>query len=133
MRAAFLSREAAAAATEKLKIYAQPQRLMILSYLLNGERTVSDIDEATSIGQPALSQQLAALRRAELVATRRAAKQIYYQLANQAVVLCVENIEAMFSKAAGTPVAARAPTGEPARKPLQKPEQAGAAKFAQII
>lgn len=133
MRAAFLSREAAAAATEKLKIYAQPQRLMILSYLLNGERTVSDIDEATSIGQPALSQQLAALRRAELVETRRAAKQIYYQLANDAVVTCVQNIEAMFSKEGGAPVAAATPAATPTRKPSPKPEQAGAAKFAQLI
>ncbi|HQT39162.1 MAG TPA: metalloregulator ArsR/SmtB family transcription factor, partial [Acidocella sp.] len=69
MTAIYESREAANAATEKLKIYAQPQRLMILSNLIAGERTVSEIDEATGIGQPALSQQLAALRRAELVET----------------------------------------------------------------
>lgn len=47
-------------AADKLKVYAQPQRLMILSFLLDGEKSVSDIDEATAIGQPALSQQLAA-------------------------------------------------------------------------
>jgi len=40
--AIFESREQADAATEKLKIFAQPQRLMILSYLLRGESSVSD-------------------------------------------------------------------------------------------
>lgn len=70
----FQSRENALAIAEKLKIYAQAQRLMILSCLLDGEKTVSEIDEATAIGQPALSQQLAELRHAELIINRREAK-----------------------------------------------------------
>ena len=86
MTAIFESREQADAATEKLKIFAQPQRLMILSYLLRGESSVSDIDMATSIGQPALSQQLAALRQADVVKTRRDGKQIWYDLADDASV-----------------------------------------------
>jgi DNA-binding transcriptional ArsR family regulator len=53
-------------------------------------------DEATDIGQPTLSRQLAALRRAELVRTRRAAKLVYYCLANENVALCVRSIEAIF-------------------------------------
>ena len=73
---------------EKLRVYAQPQRLMVLSYLLEGERTVSQIDAATAIGQPALSQQLAELRRNELVRTRREAKQVFYSLADDTVALC---------------------------------------------
>ena len=73
----YASRPAADAAAERLKTYAQPQRLMILSRLIEGERTVSEIDEATGIGQPALSQQLAELRRADVVKTRREAKQVY--------------------------------------------------------
>ncbi|QHD69690.1 ArsR family transcriptional regulator [Sphingobium yanoikuyae] len=54
-------REAATVASEKLKVFAQPQRLMILSCLLRGERNVSEIGEATDIVQPALSQQLGGL------------------------------------------------------------------------
>ena len=69
---------------------------MILSRLLDGECTVSEIDEATGIGQPALSQQLAELRRAELVQGRRSAKQVYYRLANDDVSVCVRSIEAIF-------------------------------------
>lgn len=96
----YASRAAADTAAERLKIYAQPQRLMILSRLIDGEHTVSEIDEATGIGQPALSQQLAELRRADIVKTRRASKQVYYRLANENVQVCVKGIEAMFGGSA---------------------------------
>jgi DNA-binding transcriptional ArsR family regulator len=69
---------------------------MILSRLIDGERTVSEIDEATGIGQPALSQQLAELRRADVVKARREARQVYYRLADENVRVCVKGIEAMF-------------------------------------
>lgn len=95
MTALFESRDQAVKAADKLKVYAQPQRLMILSCLLRGERTVSEIDAATGIGQPALSQQLAELRRNELVKTRRASKQIWYDLADDKVCLCVRSMEAI--------------------------------------
>ena len=62
MTAIHQSRAIADAAVEKLRVFAQPQRLMILSYLLGGERQVADIEAATGVTQPALSQQLAALR-----------------------------------------------------------------------
>jgi DNA-binding transcriptional ArsR family regulator len=95
MTALFESRNHAVKAANKLKVYAQPQRLMILSYLLRGERTVSEIYAATGIGQPALSQQLAELRRNGLVKTRRASKQIWYDLADDKVCLCVRSMEAI--------------------------------------
>jgi DNA-binding transcriptional ArsR family regulator len=92
----YACRTAADIAAERLKIYAQPQRLMILSRLIDGEHTVSEIDKATGIGQPALSQQLAELRRAKIVKTRRASKLVYYRLADENVMVCVRGIEAMF-------------------------------------
>ena len=97
MTAIFESRDRADAATEKLKVYAQPQRLMILSCLLRGESSVSDIDRSTGIGQPALSQQLAALRQADVVKTRREGKQICYDLADESVRLCVRTMEALLT------------------------------------
>lgn len=96
MTALFESRDQAVKAADKLKVYAQPQRLMILSCLLHGERSVSEIDAATGIGQPALSQQLAELRRHELVKTRRASKQIWYELTDHEVALCVRTMEIIF-------------------------------------
>lgn len=94
-----LTREEAEKAVEKLRIYSQPQRLMILSYLQAGEMTVGEIDAATGIGQPALSQQLAGLRKGGLVATRRASKQVFYRLADAGVEQCVHSIEAQFGGA----------------------------------
>ena len=127
----YASRSAADAAAERLKTYAQPQRLMILSRLIEGERTVSEIDEATGIGQPALSQQLAELRRADVVKTRREAKQVYYRLADENVTTCVRGIEAMFG---GTPDMVGALTAALTGKasPRIEAPRNGAAAFARI-
>ncbi|MDE0878977.1 MAG: metalloregulator ArsR/SmtB family transcription factor [Sphingomonas bacterium] len=105
MTAIFQSRDLANAAADRLKNYAQPQRLMILSHLLNGEQIVGDIERTTGIVQPALSQQLAELRRANLVTMRRAAKQVFYRLADDDVTLCVRAIEAMFGSGDDVPKA----------------------------
>ena len=127
----YTSRATADVAAERVKIYAQPQRLMILSRLLDGEHTVGEIEEGTGIGQPALSQQLAELRRAEVVKTRRSSKQVYYALANDEVVACVEGIEAMFGAPGGVALAfsnAASPVQPP--RPLVRPTAAAA--FARV-
>jgi DNA-binding transcriptional ArsR family regulator len=127
----FSSRPSADLAAERMKIYAQPQRLMILSRLIDGERTVSEIDDATKIGQPALSQQLAELRRANVVRTRRESKQVFYRLADERVADCVRSIEALFGDMAPVRVIER-PTGErPPKKSPPRPK--GAASFARVI
>lgn len=132
MTALYQNRPLADAAVEKLRTYAQPQRLMILSCLLEGERTVSEIDLATGIGQPALSQQLAELRRADLVTTRRVSKQVYYTIANDAVRLCIRSMEAIFGGAADAEKAlhdALQPSPGPRLAPKPAP---GAAAFAKV-
>jgi DNA-binding transcriptional ArsR family regulator len=133
----YRSRREADDAAETLKLFAQPQRLMILSRLLEGECTVGEIETATGIGQPALSQQLATLRRADLVKTRRAAKLVYYRLADGKIERCMASLEAIFGGAAGK-VAATVRAGAIAPLPPptiaeRKPQQAGAARFAQIL
>ncbi|WP_283471509.1 ArsR/SmtB family transcription factor [Methylosinus trichosporium] len=132
MTAIYQSRERANEAAERLKIYAQPQRLTILSYLLAGERTVGEIEAATAIGQPALSQQLAELRRAALVETRRAAKQVYYRLADARAALCIRCIEAVF-EGEGDPESALAGVLRTPDAGEEPRGRAGAASFAKII
>lgn len=127
MNALWRNREAAVAACEKLKIYAQPQRLMILSALLAGERTVGDLAQATGILQPALSQQLAELRRADLVRTRKAAKQVWYALADDSVMHCVHQIEATFGGGGSDATMPLAPLR------VETPPPPGVAGFARII
>ncbi|MBS0269292.1 MAG: helix-turn-helix transcriptional regulator [Proteobacteria bacterium] len=136
MSALFQSRELADAATEKIRVFAQPQRLMILSYLFGGERGVAEIEKATGIGQPTLSQQLAELRRADLVVTRRESKLVYYRLASDNVVLCVRTLEAMFGRDEILEPAEE--QGQPSRRAVKAAAQTveaslGAAAFARII
>jgi DNA-binding transcriptional ArsR family regulator len=129
------SRDIAGLVAERVRLYAQPQRLMILSLLLNGEQSVSAIDAATGVGQPALSQQLAELRHAGLLTSRRAARQVYYCLANASVAARVEAIETLFAdeSPAGRDEAsmvARLVDPPGASRPR---ERDGAATFAQIL
>ena len=51
-------REAADTATDFLRTLANPDRLMLLCQLSNGERCVSDLENTTGIPQPTLSQRL---------------------------------------------------------------------------
>ncbi len=62
------------------KILGEPTRLKILYALSSGELCVHDLSEATSASVSAVSHQLAILRQAKLVATRRDGKVIYYRL-----------------------------------------------------
>jgi DNA-binding transcriptional ArsR family regulator len=132
MTALFESRDSAGLAADKLKVYAQPQRLMILSCLLRGERTVSEIDALTAIGQPALSQQLAELRRNELVTTRRVAKQIWYDLADDKVRLCVRSMEVILGDGSDLENALSKAISA-AAVDLPKSIPAGTARFAKIL
>lgn len=65
---------------EALKAAAHPVRFRILRALSGIERNVGEIDAVARIGQPTLSQQLAVLRNASLVQTRKEAKLVFYRL-----------------------------------------------------
>ncbi len=127
MSSGSFDRKAVSEAAERLKIFAQPQRLMILACLIGAERHVGEIDEITGIGQPALSQKLAELRKAGLVTGQRIAKQVHYRLASDSVALTVKRVMASVDGPAGpaqvTPV--------PRQSPMQS-KQSGAARFAKI-
>lgn len=132
MSALYQSRALADAATEKLKVYAQPQRLMILSCLLHGEKTVGGIESATGIGQPALSQQLAELRRAEMVRTRKESKQVFYDLADDNIRLCVRSMEAILGDG-DNPEAALSNVLRGASPARQSQSPTGTAHFARML
>jgi len=69
-------------ASSLLKSMANENRLLILCQLVEGERSVSELQRQLPLSQSALSQHLAVLRREGLVATRRSAQSIYYSLAS---------------------------------------------------
>ena len=75
------------AQAELLRVLGHPMRLAVLKDLTGGERSVGDIAERTGLGMSVLSQQLAILRKAALVSSRREAKQVFYAIdANQMMV-----------------------------------------------
>ena len=68
-----------------LALMASAPRLMILCHLVeHGESSVSAIRATVGLSQSALSQHLARLREAGLVATRRDGQAIHYRLADEA-------------------------------------------------
>ena len=63
------------------KAFAHPARLQILDLLGQGEQGVSQMQETMGISKTGISQHLAILKSAGVVATRRNGKQIYCSLA----------------------------------------------------
>jgi ArsR family transcriptional regulator len=78
-----LLRHNAPAATRFLKALANRNRLMILCNLIDGEKSVGQLERSLGLRQPTMSQQLARLRQAELVETRRDSKSVYYSIADR--------------------------------------------------
>ena len=65
-----------------LRALSDQARLRIVQYLAghDGETTVSDLTTALRISQPLVSWHLRRLRRAQLVTTRRAGRQVFLSL-----------------------------------------------------
>jgi ArsR family transcriptional regulator len=89
-------RENADAAGQLLKTLANPDRLLLLCQLSQGERSVGELEQLLEIGQPTLSQQLAVLRREALVSTRREGKQIFYRISSAAALALINTLYQLF-------------------------------------
>lgn len=85
-----LMHEKASLAGDLLKVMANPSRLQILCFLIEGEKPVQEIEKQVGLRQSALSQHLAVLRRERLVKTRRQAQFIYYGLASDKAKRIIE-------------------------------------------
>jgi ArsR family transcriptional regulator, virulence genes transcriptional regulator len=83
-------------ASELLLAMANPNRLMILCRLLEGETTVTSLAEQVGMSQTAVSQHLAKLRALKLVATRRSAQQIFYRLSSENVERVLETLHGIY-------------------------------------
>ena len=65
---------------------ADPKRLCVLESLSEGELSVSELSTRAACQVPNMSQHLAVLRSAGLVATRREGSTIYYRLSDPRVL-----------------------------------------------
>jgi len=79
-------KQAADEAVGAVKLLANPERLLLLCQLSQGEFSVGELEELLDIHQPTLSQQLGVLRSQDVVATRREGKNIYYSVADPALL-----------------------------------------------
>jgi DNA-binding transcriptional ArsR family regulator len=79
-----------------LKTLAHPMRLMLVCTLVEGEHSVSQLEEVLDIHQPNLSQQLTVLRDAKIVETRRDGKQIFYRLTAEKAAQLVSALYTIF-------------------------------------
>lgn len=69
---------------------------MILCHLVEGERTVSELETRLGSRQAAVSQQLARLRQEGIVKTRRDGKAIHYSIAEPKALQTVELMYKLF-------------------------------------
>lgn len=79
-----------------LKTLSHQARLMIVCTLVDGEFSVSELEEKLDIHQPHLSQHLTVLRSSGIVETRREGKQIFYRLAEEKAAQLVSALYDIF-------------------------------------
>ena len=85
VQAALPSPEAVEAATERLKLLADPTRYRVLSALAREELCVCDLAAIAGVNESSMSHQLRLLRAHGLVAFRKQGRMAYYRLASDTV------------------------------------------------
>jgi len=73
-------------------VLSNPDRLMILCQLSQGEKRVGELEQLLGIVQPTLSQQLTVLREEQLVSTRREGKGIYYSVNSPQALAVIQTL-----------------------------------------
>lgn len=115
------------AIAETMRALAHETRLRLIDTIrMAGEKSVGELEALTGIGQPGLSQQLAILRKAQLVTTRRAAKQVYYSVAAEALETVARFVGGLANLA---PIGAASQT----ENPPSRRARGSAAMFAKIL
>lgn len=76
-----------------LKALSHPQRLMILSHLLEGPKTVSDLVELCNSSQSQLSQFLIRMKYEGLLESKKEGKFQYYSVADRRLLNLMQTIQ----------------------------------------
>ena len=79
-----------------LKIVSHPQRFMILGFLADGEKTVSEIQEFCGISQSHVSQFLNRMKLEHLVNCRREGTSVYYYIVDDKIVELLKSLQRIF-------------------------------------
>lgn len=79
-----------------LKQFSHPRRLLLLCYLLDGEKRVSDIQEAINLSQSQASQFLKRMQSEGLLGVRRHKTNSFYYIDNPDVLKLVKTMRKIF-------------------------------------
>lgn len=79
-----------------LKAMANEARLMVLCHLIEGERSVTELQDAVGLSQSAMSQHLAVLRDQGVVAARREGQSVFYRVAEGPAMALMETLHREF-------------------------------------
>lgn len=79
-----------------LKHFSHPQRLLILCYLSDGEKAVSEIYEAVGLSQSQTSQFLKRMQAEGLLAVRRERNFSFYYIINPDVLKLLKSMQKIF-------------------------------------
>lgn len=83
---------------ELFKVLMHPSRLAILEALRPGEQCVCHLEATLGLSQSYISQHLAVLRQADLVAARREGWNVYYQVVQPEVFAVLDAASDMLSR-----------------------------------
>ena len=79
-----------------LKMMANRSRLMILCHLVQGEKTVGEINQSVPLSQPALSQHLAKMRQQGLVSDRKEGQLVYYKISSKEAEALIQTLYSLY-------------------------------------
>jgi len=89
-------RQAAGEAVAALKALGNPERLLLLCQMSQGEISVADLEAQLDIHQPTLSQQLGVLRREGMVATRREGRNVFYSVSDPRLLALLRTLYSQY-------------------------------------
>lgn len=85
-------------ASEFLKALAHETRLLILCLLIDGRKSVRELEHLLEMRQAFISQQLARLRADDLVEAQRDGKNMYYSIARPEVLEIIRSLHRAFCR-----------------------------------
>jgi DNA-binding transcriptional ArsR family regulator len=79
-----------------LKAIAHPQRLRILCSLIEGEKSVSQLEIECGASQSSVSQYLSKMKSEKLIASRRQAQSVFYRIESKQLILLMTHLQGIY-------------------------------------
>jgi len=82
---------------EFFKVLSHPLRIRIVDALRSGEIAVNDLSSRLKVEQSTLSQQLAVLRKSNIVVGRKEGQNVYYSVQDRAIFRVLDEARQVFN------------------------------------